>query len=142
MKLRDIDKEMMLAVSLIVLAAGTIGLLIFSGWKTYSTPTQEEAVVESVSYTPSETSTGVGVGVSSSGDITTMPVTSSTSEQYVIVFLFRNGRYHFENKDVWGWVKPGQKVFLVFREARNRHGELVGYDFITMNPMQDPQCVK
>lgn len=89
----------------------------------------EEGIVLGKSYTPSQSSTGVGV--SSSGNLVT--TTSSTSEEYCVIFrcFEHNKTFVIKRKELYTRLFEKDTVIITYNGVYSKHdSSFVDFNFI------------
>ena len=104
----------------------------------------EEVVVEATPFAPAQYGTGLGTGLSSSGEMVTTTTSVMLPSSYAVVLRCEaHGRFAVQGSDerywrMWNRFNVGQRLTVTYREKRNRAGELVGLDFISAEPISPP----
>lgn len=90
----------------------------------------EPGVVMQVGYTPSETSTGSGVGLTTGGHLAFVSTTNTTRAHHIVVFRCQHGNFPVDDVATWKRLAVGDRVTITYCEVLEDGVSVGRYKFI------------
>ncbi|MDD5531109.1 MAG: hypothetical protein PHX21_13910 [bacterium] len=104
-------------IGVIVLGLVILTLLSICHITTQGPLITEKATVRETRFKPEETNTGLGTGISGNGQVTVMPIITSSGEKHNIVFQTNSGLCLYEdNKEWYEKFQKGDTVSIGYRK--------------------------